>query len=559
MAGGGPALSGYLRSLRPRKVLERICDIENGEFGRERRTGLSRTRRFLSGIVFGYSYQALTMVVGLWMTPFLLRRLGQHDYGLWLTALQIMTYLALADLGVVALLPRTVAYATGRAGGREHATDLPHTVGQTAMIVLLQTPVVAVAAALAWIFIPKEWLALRGPLGLIMSAYVVLFPLRVLPAVLEGLQEQAFVVRANMLSWSASIVSNVVLILAGFGLYSIAFGWLLSQSASFAICGYRLWKHHSNVMPARLPKLSKEALFGQLGRGFWISANQVGQVLMAGTDVLIISKFLGPAMVVPYACTGKLASVLSNQPQMLMHLATPGLSEMKTGSSKEQLYRVAVALSQGMLLLTGLLFCVIIAVNQAFVYWWVGPKQFGGFALTCLLLLLMALRHWNLTFAYTSFAFGHEKVLAISGFLDGLVTTGAMLSLVSRFGYVGVVAGSIAGVCLTSLPTNIITVARELHLPVSRLVAPFWPWFWRFAVVASGAVLVERNWAPHSPIQMLALGSAVGLAYCIIQIRPILDSPLGPYLRRGIEDVRHLFLKLPASPPVAQKVGSKPS
>jgi O-antigen/teichoic acid export membrane protein len=517
---------------------------------------LSRSKRFLSGVIFGYSNQALVMVVGLWLTPFLLRHLGQHDYGLWLTALQIMGYLALADFGIIALLPRTVAYATGRAGGvKSNATDLPSILGQTAAIVLGQTPLVALAAALAWLFLPNEWLALRGPLGLIMASFAVLFPLRILAAALEGLQEQAFVVRAGMLSWAAGTLSNVLLILAGFGLYSIAVGWLLQQTGSAVICAYRLWKHHPEVLPSRLPKLSRPELFAQLGRGFWMSVNQLAVVLLAGTDVLIISKVLGPALVVPYVCTGKLANILANQPQMLMHLATPGLSEMKTGESKERLYKVSVALSQGMLLLTGLLFCVILVINRAFVLWWVGPKLYGGFALTCLILLQMALRHWNLTFGYAAFSFGYEKILAIAGLLDGLVTTSAMLLLVSRLGYAGVVLGSIIGVCLVGLPATMITVARELHLPVQRLIAPFWPWFWRCALVASGCVILARTWTPTSPVQIAAIGSAVGVVYCVVLLRPILSSPLGPYLQRGAEGIRHIFLKPVTATPSVEKVG----
>jgi O-antigen/teichoic acid export membrane protein len=514
---------------------------------------LSRSKRFFHGVVFGYGNQVLVMVAALWLTPFLLRHLGQHDYGLWLTALQIMTYLALADFGIVALLPRTVAYATGRAGGKEHALELPSVLGQTAVIVLGQTPLVIAAAALAWLFLPKEWLGLRGPLGLIMASYAVLFPLRMVPAVLEGLQEQAFVVGANMLSWAVGTLSNVFLILAGFGLYSIAVGYLLQQTVSAIICTYRLRTHHPQVLPSRLPKLSRAELWGQLGRGFWISANQLGQVLMAGTDVLIISKVLGPSMLVPYVCTGKLAGALANQPQMLMHLATPGLSEMKTGESKQRLYQVSIALSQGMLLLTGLLCCVILVINKAFVLWWVGPKQFAGSTVTCLLLAQMLLRHWNLTFAYTAFSFGYEKMLAISGLLDGLVTTGAMLLLVSRFGYVGIVAGSILGVCLTSMPANMITMARELRLPASRLVAPFWPWFWRFALVGAACMLLSGTWTPTSPLQMIAIGAAVGIVYCTLLARPILASPLAPYLQRGAEGVRHIFLKPMAATPNVEK------
>ena len=41
-------------------------------------------------------------------------------------------YLGLMDLGVVAILPRDVAYATGRAGGYTNARDLPDLVGHTA-------------------------------------------------------------------------------------------------------------------------------------------------------------------------------------------------------------------------------------------------------------------------------------------------------------------------------------------------------------------------------------------------------------------------------------------
>ena len=49
---------------------------------------MSRTGRFLHGVWLGYAYQGLIMLVGLWLTPFLLRHIGQHDYGVWLDFLQ---------------------------------------------------------------------------------------------------------------------------------------------------------------------------------------------------------------------------------------------------------------------------------------------------------------------------------------------------------------------------------------------------------------------------------------------------------------------------------------
>src|ERR1700681_4648995 len=124
---------------------------------------MTRTRRFIGGLTLGYANQAMVTLVGLWLTAFLLRTLGNRDYGLLLVATQMLGYLMLSDLGVVALLPRETAYATGRAGGAYNAPELPVLLGQTSRLVVWQLPFVALAAVLVWLFIPKEWLPLRGP------------------------------------------------------------------------------------------------------------------------------------------------------------------------------------------------------------------------------------------------------------------------------------------------------------------------------------------------------------------------------------------------------------
>src|SRR5688572_29255267 len=140
---------------------------------------MSRSKRLLGGLSFGYASQVITTLVALGLTPFLLSRIGQHDYGLWLVGTQLMIYLGLLDLGVIALLPRETAFATGRARSIEEATDLPVIIGQTARIILWQMPLVALGALIAWFLIPVEWEALRNPLALAFLAFVVAFPLRI--------------------------------------------------------------------------------------------------------------------------------------------------------------------------------------------------------------------------------------------------------------------------------------------------------------------------------------------------------------------------------------------
>ena len=128
---------------------------------------MSRTRRLLSGADIGYLNQAAVILLGLWLTPFLLRRVGQHALGLWLVVNQILGYLALLDLGVIAILPREVAAASGEAdvavSGRRASL-----VTRVKSIVRWQVLTLAVISGAVWWWLPDGWSELRWPLATVL-------------------------------------------------------------------------------------------------------------------------------------------------------------------------------------------------------------------------------------------------------------------------------------------------------------------------------------------------------------------------------------------------------
>lgn len=505
---------------------------------------MSRTNRFLSGIGFGYASQVLTTLVGLWLTPFLLHSIGQHDYGLWLVGAQLMFYLALLDLGVVALLPRETAFATGRARGSvEEASDLPVIIGQTVRMVIWQMPLVALAAAVAWLMLPVDWEGLRNPIGLVLLAFVLTFPLRIFGAVLHGLQDLAFLGRVNIISYLLSTALIVALVYAGWGLYALAVGWTALQLMSAGAGWLRLRARFPTALPRRLPDLVWATARVRIHQGFWVSLSQVAQVLLNGTDILIIGKLFGPAAVVPFVCTGKLITVLANQPQMLMAAAGPALSQMKTGESNERLSQVCIALGQAVLMLSGAVVCVVLVVNQGFVGRWVGANQYGGFWLTALLLLSMLLRHWNLTLGYTLLCFGHERRLCLTALLDGLVSISAVILLVWLYGLTGAPLGMIVGACLISLPANLSALARESDMSVWRFLSPLLPWFIRFLLLLVGAGALARVWMPGTVLLITVTALASALVYATVMLPLALRSPLGMYLRPRLFPLRTRMMR----------------
>jgi O-antigen/teichoic acid export membrane protein len=281
----------------------------------------------------------------------------------------------------------------------------------------------------------------------------------------------------------------------------------------------------------------------------WVSVSQLAQVLLGGTDVMIIGAFLGPAAVVPYACTGKLVSVLANQPQAILQSAAPALSELRTSGDRGRLFRVSSALAQATLAVSGLIACAVLAVNSGFVSWWVGREQFGGLALTVLLLAAMLVRHFNTTNVYALFCFGHERRLALTGLADGLVTLALSVVLVKLLGLSGAPLAAIAGVALVSAPLNIAALARETGVDRRRLVAMLAPWFWRFALVAVLAGLSGR-WLQPSSFPLLALtGLTTAALYVFAVVAPLMDSPAGVYLRSILGRMNGTLGALPSGNP----------
>ncbi len=502
---------------------------------------MTRSQRFLQGVSLGYINLAATTLLGLWLTPFLLRRLGQQDYGFWLLCLQMTAYLGLLDLGVVALLPREIAYACGRAkaAGAERAAELSVVTRSTFQLVLWQLPLVALAGITAWFLLPAEWEAMRRPFALILVAYVICFPLRVFNATLQGLQDLGFLGIVALLTFLLASATSVLGVLGGLGLASVALSWILSQTLSAALCWSRLRARFPEALPKNISWLPWPEARAEFRRSFWVSVAQVAQVLVAGIDLLIIGKLLGPAAVVIYSCTGKLITVFSNVPGMLLQAALPGLSEMKTSESRERLTRASLALTLGMLLLSGAGTCMILTVNESFVRWWVGSELFGGHYITVLLLVNLLLRHWNGATVAAIFCFGHERHISLITLYDGFVTAVGITIAIWIFGLAGAPLGSLVGVGVISLPVNLRKLSAETGETRLAMLAALSPWFLRLLIVAA-AISATAAVKGASGSLLVAGFSAFGalFIYAMLMAPLTLRYPLESYLRPRFRRMR---------------------
>lgn len=471
------------------------------------------------------------MVVGLWLTPFYLRVLGTHDYGVWLVALQVLTFLLLADLGVLAVTPRDVAREHGRELTEPQSNGLRIIVGQTSKLVTLQTLFVGLAALGLFFFRVRAVSSLEGPVGLVLIVFVVTYPLRLYPSVLLGLQDLKFLGQIRIGLWSIATAIIVILLLMGARFYALAAGWCIQELGSDVAGFWRLRRIRPDLVGFKPWKLAGSLQWRWFTRGLWVSVSQVSVWLVAGSDLLIIAHALGAATVVIYSCTCKLVLVLQNQPQILAGVALPGLSQMKISESRERTIKATVGLTQGMVFVAGGVFTIVLALNQNFVGLWVGAKFFGGMALTVLVVANFLVRLIAYTLSLALFAFGYEKISAIRFLLDAVVSVVIAIALLGLLGMPGVVAGYLSGALLVGIPFDIYFLARELQISPLDVVRPYVPYLWRCGAVGAAGYLVMQRIEIPNLLALAVAAAAVGIVYLLVTLPMVLRSELGDYLR----------------------------
>jgi O-antigen/teichoic acid export membrane protein len=185
-------------------------------------------------------------------------------------------------------------------------------------------------------------------------------------------------------------------------------------------------------------------------------------------------------------------------------------------------------MAQVMLLLSGAIVTVVLAVNAPFVVWWVGEARFAGMGLTALLLLSMLMRHMNSTLVYTLFCFGHERRLTVTSVADGVVGLSMMLVLVPLFGPYGAVLGSLTSLTLVSLPANLRAVAREEGGSPVTFLEPLRPWLIRFVPTVTAVGALTSVWRPSGVWVFAPFALAVSVLYAAVMISVMMTPPLGP-------------------------------
>jgi O-antigen/teichoic acid export membrane protein len=493
---------------------------------------MTRTRRAVVTSAFGYVQFAAAIVLGLVVTPLVLRQVDPRAFGLWLAVGELLGYLALADIGVTAVLPWTIAEARGR----RNQADIRSSLSNGVAVGLIVAAVTTAGAAAVWFLVPQvvgvgtaDRGSLAGPFAILVVATILSAPLAVFGAVLIGIQDVNWVGSTAVAKSVATAGLTVVLLSDGRGLYALSLGTSLPMVALAVANVVRL----ARVEPALVrdwPAPSIAGIRGLVleGLGGWLGA--FGWRLAAMSSSLVLAITGRAEWIAVYACTSKTTQLLLPASWIVPDSALVGLSHVHAEGRSDRRREVVDALLKLYLVLSGAAALGVLTLNPAFVRWWVGDAFYGGVILNALLAIGLVVTSIAHACAAISSALGRRRTIGMAGLFQGAVHLAVSAGLALSFGLNGLAAAVIVSAAVTMLPIGLRTLGVAADVSPREILADITAWSWRAApVLAIGAAV-----GATSVTLWISLATLVPLGFLYLWLtRPLYASlPVPPAVRR---------------------------
>jgi O-antigen/teichoic acid export membrane protein len=501
---------------------------------------MSRTHRAGIATVFAYLQFGLSIVVGIALVPFVLHHVGERLYGYWLASGEVLAYAAMADFGVIGIVPWMIAEADGRRD-RVEIRRLISTAACSAVVVgALYLTLVFLLWRIAQVKLePADRAAIGGPLAIIATVTALVMPFRVFGSVLTGLQDVRFYGTISTVNWAIDLVITLALLTNGYKLYALA----CAATIPLVIGAIAMYLRVRVIAPDLLhdwpnPSFAEVAKLFREGFGAWLGG--WGWRLSAATDAIVLASVGSPIWITVLAMTAKLGQMLTQMSWVPGDSSLVGLAQLSGEARPDRLRDAVAAVFRVYLTLATPGACTVLAVNGAFVRAWVGGHLFGGPVMNALLASLIVASTMTHGAATIASVLGRRMHVGIATLLSGGVQVGAAVMLARRFGVVGVPAAALGAQLCVLLPLLLPALADRTGLTMRRFARDVLrPWLARSLPIVVACALAGPILMPVPKIVSIPLGGSMALLYIWTVRRLVLGyPPVASLIRARLARVR---------------------
>lgn len=395
----------------------------------------------------------VNILVGIFLSPFILHRLGNLAYGAWVLAFSVTGYYGLFDLGVRSSLTRYVSTYT-TTGDMEALRKLINTsltaytvIGGLAMLTtLVVSAYVQVLFRLPADFVPTaRWLFL-----MVGGAVALGFPAGMAAGILEGMNRFYVTNLTNLVSTLLRAVLIVLALTHGYGLLMVAFITvtlpLLASGVRTAIV--------LRLLPLRFSwKYVDRGAFREIARYSSVSLIiMIAYKLRFKTDEIVISTFLSVSAVTFFSNGDRLVDYAGEVVSSLAQIFLPMSGQSDAKGSRDQLRQIFIMGNRACALAVFPISATLIILGKSVITAWVGARYVTA-SYPVMLTLLIPSTFFLAQSASPRILFGmaRHKILAWITSMEGIANLILSIVLIQHYGIVGDALGTAIPLTCTSL------------------------------------------------------------------------------------------------------------
>ena len=405
-------------------------------------------------------------IIGFFIMPFTVHKLGAEQYGIWAIAMTFIGYYSFLDLGLSGAVFTHMAYAFGREDHEEARNIYGAALRIFGGVALVLTAATVVLAGGVYLLHYDHSHELSIVLLIVGLSTASSFGMRVPFGTLNA--GQHFDITAWVLIVSAILraIGTVIVLNAHYGVVALA--WL-SVFTAIPANVIVLWKVHREFPFLKIfswPRWNRVTSKKLFNFGAPVLIGQIADRIRFQTDTLTVSFFIGLTAVTHYSIGSTLVLYYVDAIDAIVGVLMPVLSMQQSvsdhsGFQRSFFYGTRVALASSAFILFGM-----IAWSRDFVSLWMGPSFTDVYPVIVILSIAIFLDSSQSTSVNALYASLHQKAYAALNISEAVCNLVLSLLLVRPYGMIGVAIGTLIPSIVFRVIVQPIVVQRVLNIKI---------------------------------------------------------------------------------------------
>lgn len=458
-----------------------------------------RVRQIARNVLFNWLGTIVNMAVGFYLAPFILHRLGDVAYGVWVLTVSVVGYLGLLDLGMQSSVLRFVSQGHTK-GDHQSASDA----ASAALWVRLQISVLAIvlSAGLAVVFphvfkVPANLASdARKAILIIGATTAITMSFGVVGGVITALNRFDLQNYASFVQTAVRAIGITFVLRTGHGIVAIASCEFFAALASKLI---QVWiaRHLYPELRIRLSVPERATLNKIWSYSSYTFLITIAVRLVYQTDNLVVGAFVSTAAVAFYAIANALCAYAGQVVSAMGGTFLPAASTYEAAGDTGSLLMLYKNGTRAMIMVALPMMITLIVRGPSFIGLWMGPQYSHSSGIVLVVLCVpLFFSFANQTAIAIAFGIEKHKTMAIWAVGEGVANLTLSVVLVHWYGIFGVALG-------TLIPSVIVQLG-------------FWPQYISKLVGVSAFDVVWTVWGP----MLLASIPFAGVSYLFETLSP---------------------------------------